>query len=69
MIDKHKDYNQPSELVDEVETLFFRCAQFPLLTTTFDLSKFKFWNFKIFLYSFCTFKCAIKVKVFKDCLS
>ena len=61
MIDKHKDYNQPSELVDEVETLFFRCAQFPLLTTTFDLSKLEFWNLKIFLYSFRTFKRANKV--------
>ena len=69
MIDKHKDYNQTSELVDEVETLFFRCAQFPLLTATFDSSKFKFWNFKIFLYSLCTFKCANKVMEIKACLS
>ena len=61
MIDKHKDYNQPSELVDEVETLFFRCAQFPLLTATLGLFKMEMRNFKIFLYSFCTFECAIKV--------
>lgn len=69
MIDKHKDYNQPSELVDEVETLFFRCAQFPLLTATLDMFRLKIRNMKIFLFSFCTFKCANKVKEIKDCLS
>ena len=36
MIDKHKDYNQATELVDELETLFIRyAAQFPMLTIIF----------------------------------
>ncbi len=36
MVDKHKDYNQATELVDEVDTLFFRyAAQFPILTVIF----------------------------------
>ena len=36
MIDKHKDYNKATELVDEVETLFFRnAAQFLILTVIF----------------------------------
>jgi len=36
MIDKHKDYNQAPELVDELEALFFRYAvQLPILTVIF----------------------------------
>jgi len=40
MIDKHKNYNQPAELVDEPETLFFSCTgQFPPLTINLTLYK------------------------------
>ena len=36
MIDKHKDYNEATELVDELETLFIGyAAQFPVLTVIF----------------------------------
>ena len=36
MIDKHKDYNQTPELIDELETLFFRYAvQMPILAVIF----------------------------------
>ena len=36
MIDKHKDYNQTPELIDELETLFIRyAAQFPILKVIF----------------------------------
>ena len=43
MIDKHKDYNQPSELVDEPEPLFFSCiGQFPPLTVNLTLYKIEF---------------------------
>ena len=36
MIDKHKDYDQTPELIDELETLLFRCAaQYPTLTVIF----------------------------------
>jgi len=43
MIDKHKDYDQTPELIDELEALFFRdAAQFPILTFIFVSFKMEF---------------------------
>ena len=43
MIDKHKDYDQTPELIDELESLFFRCAaQYPILTVIFASFKMEF---------------------------
>ena len=43
MIDKHKDYDQTPELIDELESLFFRyAAQIPILTVIFASFKMEF---------------------------
>ncbi len=64
MIDKHKDYNQPAELVDEVEALFCRyAAQVPLLIVIFASFKIEIRKSEIYFCHFCTFKCAVSVLV------
>ncbi len=61
MIDKHKDYNQAPELIDEVETLFFRyAAQFPILTVIFASFKMEFRKSETKL-SACTIPVLAKV--------
>ena len=61
MIDKHKDYDQTPELIDELESLFFRyAAQFPILTVIFASFKMEFRKSETKL-SACTIPILAKV--------